>query len=72
MDGEAVSLAYATTSGPDCLKEVISKYGLRLKVYQAIKRALTTTEVICYFSLTYLPVIKVDCVYHVFRVKNWK
>ena len=33
MDGEAVSLAFATTAGPDCLKDVISKYGIRLKVY---------------------------------------
>ena len=30
-------LAYATTSGPDCLKDVISRY----EVYQAIKGALT-------------------------------
>ena len=41
MDGEAISLAFATTAGPDCLKEVISKYGLRLKVYQVIKDALS-------------------------------
>ena len=40
MDGEAMSLAYTTISGPDCLKDIISKYGIRLKVYQAIKDAL--------------------------------
>ena len=40
MDGEAVSLAFASCSGPDCIKDVISKYGLRLKVYQAIKREI--------------------------------
>ena len=37
MDAEAISLAFATVSGPDCLKEVISQYGLRLKVYRLIK-----------------------------------
>ena len=41
MDGEAVCLALATTAGPDCLRDVIPKYGLRLKVYRAIKGALT-------------------------------
>lgn len=41
MDGEAISLAFATTAGPDCLKEVISKYGLRLKVYRVIKDVLS-------------------------------
>ena len=40
MDGEAICLALATTAGPDCLRDVIPKYGLRLKVYQAIKVAL--------------------------------
>ena len=40
MDGEAISLAFTTTSGPDCLKEVISQFGLRLKVYKAIKEEL--------------------------------
>ena len=33
MDGEAISLAFATTAGPECLKEVISKDRLCLKVY---------------------------------------
>ncbi|XP_065892856.1 uncharacterized protein [Dysidea avara] len=40
MDGEAVSLAFASTAGPDCLKDVVPKYGLRLKVYRAIKEQL--------------------------------
>lgn len=40
MDGEALSLAFAAHSCPDCLKDVVSKYGLRLKVYQAIKAEL--------------------------------
>ena len=41
MDGEAVFLALATTAGPDCLRDVIPKYGLCLKVYRAIKGTLT-------------------------------
>lgn len=41
MDGEAICLALGTTTGPDCLRDVISKYGLRLKVYKAIKETLT-------------------------------
>ncbi|XP_065908073.1 uncharacterized protein [Dysidea avara] len=44
MDGEAISLAFTTTSGPDCLKEVISQFGLRLKVYKAIKEELVNQE----------------------------
>ncbi|XP_065892420.1 uncharacterized protein [Dysidea avara] len=40
MDGEAVSLAFASTAGPDCLKDVVPKYGLCLKVYRAIKEQL--------------------------------
>ena len=40
MDGDALSLAFAAHSGPDCLKDVVPKYGLRLKLYQAIKAEL--------------------------------
>ena len=40
MDGVAVSLAFVSCSGPDCINDVIPKYGLRLKVYQAIKREI--------------------------------
>ena len=35
-----MSLAFASCSGPDCIKDVIPKYGLRLKVYQAIKKEI--------------------------------
>jgi len=52
MDGEAVSLAFATTAGPDCLKDVISKYGIRLKVYRTIKEQLEHNQVkMCGFNL---------------------
>ena len=36
-DGEATVAAFATRSGPDCLKDVIPKLGSRLKVYNAIR-----------------------------------
>lgn len=37
MDGEATVAAFATRSGPDCLKDVVPKLGSRLKVYNALK-----------------------------------
>ena len=40
MDGAAIVLTFATCSGPDCLKSVISKFGVRVKVYTAIKAKL--------------------------------
>lgn len=40
MDGEAVSVALATHCGPDCLKDVLPKYGIRLKVYNMINRLM--------------------------------
>ena len=42
MDGEAVMAAFATCSGPDCIKDIINykTYGSRLKVYTALKAAL--------------------------------
>lgn len=40
MDGTAIIQSFGTCSGPDCLKDVISKYGVRVKVYMAIKTYL--------------------------------
>ena len=40
MDGEAVMAAFATCSGPDCIKDIIKTYGSRLKVYTALKAAI--------------------------------
>ena len=37
MDGESLETLLGTSQGPDCLKELISKLGIRLKVYQRIK-----------------------------------
>ena len=39
MDGEAVFDAIGCQVGPDCLKDVLPKYGQRIKVYKAIKTA---------------------------------
>ena len=44
MDGEAVCQALGTVCGPDCLKDVIPKYGIRLKVYNAVKTAVHNDE----------------------------
>ena len=40
MDGEAVVAAFGSCSGPHCLRDVLHKYGQRLKVYNAMKLAL--------------------------------
>ena len=37
MDGEALVTLIGVAPGPDCLKELVSKVGLRLKVYKAVK-----------------------------------
>ena len=40
MDGEAIIGSYGTQAGPDCLRDVLPKYGQRIKVYKAIKDTL--------------------------------
>ena len=40
MDGEGTVGAFATCPGPDCLKDVVLKYGSRVKVYNAIRAAI--------------------------------
>ena len=42
MDGEAIYQAFGTLSGPDCLKDVLPRFGERLKVYNAIKSVIGT------------------------------
>ena len=37
MDGEALVTLIGFVPGPDCLKELITKVGLRIKVYKLIK-----------------------------------
>lgn len=63
MDGEATMAAFATCSGPDCLKDVVSKYGSRVKVYNAIRAAINECyqqkvcdEVAC-FNFTHIAYI---------------
>ena len=43
MDGEALFDAFGCQSGPDCLKDVVPKYGQRVKVYKAIKLAMSAS-----------------------------
>lgn len=40
MDGEAVAAAFATSPGADCLKEIVPRLGVRLKVYNALRKEL--------------------------------
>ena len=44
MDGEAISQALGTLPGPDCLKDVVPKFGVRLKVYNAIRSFMRSDE----------------------------
>ena len=37
MDGETVGILLAAVQGLDCLRDLIPKLGVRLKVYQRIK-----------------------------------
>lgn len=46
MDGEAIATAFAITPGPDCIRDVVPKVGVRMKVYQAIKRALEVRSIV--------------------------
>lgn len=44
MDGEATLAAFATCPGPDCLKDVIPKYGTRVKVCNTLKAAINEEQ----------------------------
>ena len=48
MDGEALLTLIGLTPGLDCLKDLVKKVGLRLKVYKAIKVLYDTENVSCY------------------------
>ena len=48
MDGEALVTLIGIIPGPDCLKDLIKKVGLRLKVYKAIKVLYDTENVSFY------------------------
>lgn len=40
MDGEALVAAFGVHPGPDCLKDVLPRFGQRVKVYNVVKSAL--------------------------------
>ena len=64
-----MSLAFASTAGPDCLKDVVPKYGLRLKVYRAIKEQLEHDQV---KLLNYIAIILYYYYYYRKDLKNHK
>lgn len=60
MDGEAIAEAFATCSGPDCLKDILPKFGQRVKVYNAIKLSLgveMASEVIHYYTVSHVCIV---------------
>ena len=40
MDGQALIDAFETCSGPDCIKDIIPKYGIRVKTYKILRDLL--------------------------------
>ena len=40
MDGDALVTLFGLVPGPDCLKDLVPKVGLRLKLYIVTKTAL--------------------------------
>lgn len=55
MDGEAIVSAFAAVPGAECLRECVPKLGLKLKVYNAIKKELQpVTEVCVHFWISCL------------------
>ena len=40
MNGEAICMAFAFVTGPDCLITVLKKFGTRMKVYKFLKDVL--------------------------------
>ena len=52
MDGESLAALIATKPGPDSLKDLVQKVGLRMKLYKAIK-ALYDEEAVFKVIQTY-------------------
>ena len=46
----AVTQTISDSLGPDCLREVISKFGVRIKVYSALKHFLNEEVNFAYYS----------------------
>lgn len=52
MDGQALIDAFEMCPGPDCLKDVIPKYGIRIKAYKALQQHLSpilNAEKVCVY-----------------------
>lgn len=45
MDGIAIAIGLSTSPGPDWLKDVVSKVGLRLKVHSALRTLYNQSQV---------------------------
>ena len=46
MDGEAIVSAFGVACGPDCLKDVVKRYGDRLKIYRKLKTLIEQEQVL--------------------------
>ncbi len=44
MDGKAIAIGISTSPGPDWLKDVVKKVGIRLKVHRELRQLLLTTS----------------------------
>ena len=50
MDGSAIVVGLASSPGPDWLKDIVRKVGLRLKVHNALRALHTEYQVQCSYS----------------------
>lgn len=53
MDGESLEALLANMQGPDSLRELIPKLGVRMKVYQRIKLLFSQAQVISVSDTVY-------------------
>ena len=44
LDGKAIAIGISTSPGPDWLKDVVRKVGLRLKVHKELRQLLLTSS----------------------------
>ena len=70
MDGEALLAAFGTHPGPDCLRDVLPKFGQRIKVYNCLKGALREA-IRLQVSSYHLSVVSPTCRYCVNLVCNY-
>ena len=55
MDGEALAAAFASCPGVNCLRDVLPKFGQRLKVYNALKAVFEEFQV-CFEGMQFFVV----------------